>query len=120
MRRGLFYIVVAIIAIGIIALNTIDSVKYLTCEDPENYNYTINEVSNNSVEIDISLNSTNETYSDFVYHINDSTLYIGVKFTMNPLNDDADGSYTIQIDIDEEITSIVLKGASKEKVIYPE
>jgi len=112
--------VIGIIAVGIIALNTVDSVKYLTCEDPENYSYIINEITTESVEIDIQLDSTSETDSDFVYHISDSTLYIGVKFTMNPLNDDADGSYTIQIDVEEEFSSIVLKGASKEKVIYPE
>ncbi len=120
MRKSLFYIVVGIIAVGIIVLNTNSTVKYLTCEDPDNYGYTINEVTEDEVEIYVTTFSSADTYSDFKYHIEDGTLYLGVKFVLNPLNSSPEGSYTITIELDEEITSIVLKGSNNEKVIYPE
>ncbi|AIO18067.1 hypothetical protein KQ51_00164 [Candidatus Izimaplasma bacterium HR1] len=120
MRRGAFYVLMAIVAIGIILLNTIDSIKYLTCEDPNNYIYEINEITETSITITVDTTSSAETFSDYVYHINEDTLYIGVKYTMNPLNDNPTSRYTFTIEIEDEIDKIILKGGTEEKVIFPE
>jgi hypothetical protein len=120
MRKSLFFIVIAIVSIGVIVLNTNNTVKYLVCEDPNNYISIIDEVNNDSVVITVDTTSSAETFSDYVYHIEEGTLFIGVKYALNPLNDDATGRYTITIDTDTEIDTIILKGANEEEIIYPE
>lgn len=120
MRKGAFYILIAIISIAIIALNTVDSVKYLTCEDPDNYSVTIDEMTDDEITVTIQKITQDETYSDNVYHIEDGVLYIGVKFTMNPLNDNPDATHTITIELEEAIHTIIAKGGIEEKTIYPE
>ena len=120
MRRGAFFVLVAIIAVGIILLNTVNGIKYLTCEDPNNYVYEIVEVTDEEVTIIVDTTSSAETFSEYVYHVEEQTLFIGVKYTMNPLNDNPTSRYTITIELDNEIDTIVLKGANEQKVIYPE
>lgn len=120
MRRNLFYIVIGMIAVGIILLNTNNTVKYLTCEDPNNYVYTIDEISNDELVITFDSPTSAETFGDYVYHVKNGILYIGVKYTLNPLSNDGTSRYTATIEFVDEINEIVLKGGNFEKVIYPE
>lgn len=120
MRKGAFYVLIAIISIGIIALNTVDSMKYLTCEDPNNYTITVDEKTNESITLTIEKIKQNETYSDTVYHMEDGVLYIGVRFTMNPLNKEPDSSHTITFELTEEIHTIIAVGGVEEVEVYNE
>lgn len=119
MRRNLFYIVIALISIGIIALNSMDSVKYLLCEIPDNYVYTDLEVTNESVTITFDSPTSDQVFSDYEYHIEDDTLYIGVKYSMALIGNSSSSRKTVTIETDEDITTIILKGGSEEEVIYP-
>jgi len=120
MRKGFFYIFIALISVGVILLNTVDSVKYLTCEEPENVDIEVMSISNDEIVFEITKDTDNETFSDYVYHIEGKTLYIGVKYTLNPLNDDPISSFTVELDTTELIEVIIIKGGMDEVQVYPE
>lgn len=120
MRKNLFFVIIAIISIGIIVLNTNNTVKYLTCEDPSNYTYTVNSLTEDEVNITVTTVSSSETFSDYLFHFEEGTLYIGVKFALNPLSDSPNGTFTMNIELDEEISKIVLTGSNNEIQIHPE
>lgn len=119
MRKGLFYIVIAILSIGIIVFSTNNDLKYLICENPDNYLYTLDLVSQEEVTITVDTINNNDTFSEYVYHFEGSTLYIGVKFAMNPVNDNATSKHTFTIPLNDTIQKIILSGANNDKVIYP-
>ncbi len=119
MRKGLFYILIALISIGIILLNTVDSIKYLTCEDPANYTIIVEEVKETEIELTITTFSSGETFSSYEYHIDGDTLYVGAKFALNPLTDNATGTHTFTIDTEERINVIYAKGGTEEVKVFP-
>lgn len=119
MRKGLFYVFIALLAIGIILLNTVDGLKYLTCENPDNYIVVVNDVGDYEVDITLMTTSSAESFSSYEYHIDGDTLYIGAKFTMNPLNSNPNGSYNVILETDERINFIIAKGGSEETQVYP-
>lgn len=120
MSRNLLYVVIGIIAVGIILLNTNNTVKYLTCEDPSDYTYVIESINSDELEITFETSNSTETFSDYVYHIDNGILYIGVKYSLNPLSNDENSRYTTTIELTEVVNEIILKGASNQLVIYPE
>lgn len=120
MNKGLFFIFIALISVGIIALNTIDSVKYLTCEDPSKVTVEVKSITEDEIIFDITKDTDNETFTDYVYHIEDNTLYIGVKYALNPLNNSPNNSFTIELETTELIEFIVIKGGMEEVQVYPE
>ncbi len=54
-----------------------------------------------------------------MYHIEGNTLYIGVKYALNPLNDDPINSFTIELETTELIENIIIKGGMDEVQVYP-
>ena len=120
MRKSLFYIFIALISIGVILLNTVDSVKYLTCEDPNNVDIVVTSITESKIVFEVTKDTDNETFSNYVYHIEDGTLYIGVKYALNPLNDSPNNSYTVELETTELIEIIIIKGGMEEVQVYPE
>lgn len=119
MRRGLFYIVIGIISVGIILLNTSNTLKYLTCEDPNNYIYDNLVVEDKTMTITFDVTTSSESFSEYEYHIKDNTLYIGVKYKMIVLGE-ISSRETVTLDVNQTIEKVVLKGANTERIIYPE
>jgi len=120
MRKGLFYILIALISVGVILLNTVDSVKYLTCEDPSKVEVVVTSITADEIVFNITKDTDSETFSDYVYHIENGTLYIGVKYALNPLNDSPNNSFTIELETPELIEVIIIKGGMEEVQVYPE
>ena len=119
MRKNLFFVLIAIISIGIITLNTSNTLKYLMCENPANYIYTDLVVEEDSVTITFDSPTSNEVFSDYEYHIEDNTLYIGVRYSMVIIGNESSSRKTVTIELDEEVDKIVLKGNNEEVIIYP-
>ena len=120
MRKSLFFILIAIVSVGIIMLNTSNALKYLICEDPSNLKVEVTAISDTEITIEITKDTHNETFSEFVYHIKDGTLYVGAKYALNPLSDDDTYTYTETIQLNEPIDRVVVKGGVEEIEVYPE
>ena len=117
MKRAPFFFIVVLVSIGIILLNSLNSLKYLTCEDPNNIVVTIDELTETEITLTITTLSSAETFSDYVYHIEDNTLYVGAKFALNLFTDSPRGSYTFTIETTEQIETVILKGGMEETSI---
>lgn len=120
MRKGLIYIVLGLISVGIIALSTVDSVKYLTCEEPDKILVEITSISDTEITLVITKDTNSESFSSFVYHIEDNILYVGAKYTMNPLNNEPTAVYTETLELTAPLESVIVKGGMIEEQIYPE
>ena len=118
MKRKVFFYIIVVISIGIILLNEVNALKYLTCDEPGEAIVIVEEVTEDEVSVMFITSSSAETFRTFKYHIDGDTLYIGAKYWINPFSSGS-GEFNTTIETKTEITTIIQKGGFEEREIYP-
>ena len=120
MKRAIGFGIFALIIVGtFLLLNRMDDLKYYNCSNVEDVYATVISQNDEEILIYFSTLTEKDSYDQTKYHFKDGILYVGVQFSLHPLEDDIVKNHSETITLDEPITKVILKGPNQERQIFP-
>ncbi len=120
MKRAIGFGLFALIIVGtFLLLNRVDDLKYYNCSNIDDVYATVIIENDEEIVINFSTLTEKDSYDQTKYHFKDGVLYVGVQFSLHPLEDDIVRNHNETITLEEAITKVILKGPNQERQIYP-